>query len=89
MKLEEWIKEVRTSQFSSFSIERSRLMEIFDLLDEKQKTINLLCLDWADDLAQVQNIALKVGVSQEDIDGNKYFVPAIPEIVDMIAAKIK
>lgn len=89
MKLEEWIKEVREKKNSHIIVEMSKLIEIFDILEQKQKSIDLLCLDWADDLAQVQNIALKVGISQEDIDGNKYFVPAIPEIVDMIAAKIK
>ena len=55
---------------------------------EKQKIIEYMCLDWAHDHTYVENIAKKLGIPQDRIEGDSYGVPGIIELVDMIVEKI-
>ena len=46
------------------------------------------CLDWAEDHTYAQTVAKRVGVPEEQVEGDSYGVPGIQALVDMIAARI-
>lgn len=52
---------------------------------EKQKQIDLHCLDWAEAHTHAQNVALKLGVPKEKVEGDSNAVPGIVDLIDMIA----
>ena len=54
----------------------------------KQKAIDTLCREWAQDHTHAQKIALKVGVPVALVEGDSYGVPGIIELLDMIAEKL-
>jgi len=46
------------------------------------------CVDWAEDHTYAQNVAKRVGVPEKEVEGDSYGVPAIQDLIDMIAERI-
>ena len=46
------------------------------------------CMDWADDHTHLQKLCLKAGFSFKEVEGDRYSVPSIMDLADMLFSKI-
>ena len=54
---------------------------------ESEKRVMSLCMDWAEDHTYAQNVAMSLGFSQVEVDGDSYGIKTIQCLIDMIASK--
>lgn len=58
-------------------------------LEEKDKTIQQLYKDWAEDCTHLQKLCLKAGYSEEEVYGDSYYVPGIMDLADMLFERLE
>lgn len=50
--------------------------------------LKMACNEWAEDHTHLQNLCREVGYSEDDVEGNSYYVPGIIDLANLLRAKI-
>lgn len=48
-----------------------------------------LCEEWAEDHTHAQQVAMSLGYTKEQVEGDSFYVPGIKDLINMIAEKVK
>jgi hypothetical protein len=57
-------------------------------LEETKKILSLANDEWADDHTKLQELCLKAGYSEKEVYGDRYYVPGIVCLAELLFKKI-
>lgn len=83
------IEETRTCLRNRLAVCEARILELNKAVDSETSQKMSLCMEWAEAHTYAQNVAMSLGYTKEQVEGDSYGVPGIETLIDMIAEKAR
>lgn len=89
MRTEDIVTALKAISQNAKPEDRWAFDEAASRLDDLERQIKLACAELAETHTHAQEVAASVGIDQETIDGDSYYVPTTEHLIDMIADRLK
>ena len=88
MTIQEAMTEARKNVENNHTTEPCVIRRLVLEIEQMRKINSNACDEWAEDHTHLQNLCRAAGCTEHEVEGDRYYVPGIMQLADLLRAKL-